>query len=114
MTENVRFEQSGVMLEWDPAKAESNETKHKVTFPDAVSCWHDPYRISREDEPHSWDETRIKLIGFSRKAELLLVCHAYREESGAIRIISARKATRQEVAFYEDGGFPDARRNRCR
>lgn len=35
MTENVRFEQSGVMFEWDPAKAESNETKHKVTFPDA-------------------------------------------------------------------------------
>ena len=45
MTENVRFEQSGVMFEWGSAKAESNETKHKVTFPDAVSCWHDPYMI---------------------------------------------------------------------
>lgn len=110
MAESVSYEQAGVLFEWDPAKAKSNEDKHKVTFPDAVSCWRDPYRIAREDEPHSWDETRIQLIGFSRKAEVLLVCHAYREESGAIRIISARKATRQEVMFYEAGGFPDGRR----
>lgn len=89
-----------------PEKARSNEAKHRVTFPDAASCWYDPYRIMREDEPHSWDETRIQLVGFSRKAELLLVCHAYREESGAIRIISARKATAQEEHFYEIGGFP--------
>ena len=110
MAESFRYRQSKLLFEWDPEKARINEEKHQVTFPDAASCWYDPYKIMREDEPHSWDETRIQLVGFSRRAELLLVCHAYREESGAIRIISARKATTQEVHFYEIGGFPSERR----
>ncbi len=62
MAESFRYRQSELLFEWDPEKARINEEKHRVTFPDAASCWYDPYKIMREDEPHSWDETRIQLV----------------------------------------------------
>lgn len=105
MGETDYYSDEGRSFEWDIHKAESNLKKHGISFVEAASCWRDPYRIKQEDEPHSWEEQRIRLLGFSRKANLLLVCHAYREERGMIRLISARKATKQEEASYESGSF---------
>ncbi|MDZ8107767.1 MAG: BrnT family toxin [Nostoc sp. DedQUE12a] len=46
-------------------------------------------------------ESSYVIIGLSRFGQLLVVAHTDREEK--IRIISARKATRQEKRFYEEG-----------
>ena len=52
------------------------------------------------DPDHSEDEHRFVLLGLSSSLKLLLVCHCYRGNANAIRIISARKATASESAFY--------------
>ena len=39
MAESFRYRQSELLFEWDPEKARINEEKHRVTFPDAASCW---------------------------------------------------------------------------
>ncbi len=53
------------------------------------------------DPKHFVGESRYIIIGISRFGQLLVVAHTDRGEK--IRIISARKATRQEKRFYEEG-----------
>jgi len=87
-------------FEWDPRKAAANFRKHGVSFEDAESVFADE-RARRIDDPdHSADEDRFLLLGLSSSLRLLVVAHCYREAGGIIRIISARKATREEQRFY--------------
>ena len=83
-------------IEYDPLKAESNLKKHGVSFPDAISALYDPSALAMED-PFSEGEPWI-LIGQSKNARLLTVIYALRNE--AIRIVSARPATRKEAKHY--------------
>ncbi len=52
-----------------------------------------------DDENSEWED-RFLLLGLSNKLNLLIVCHCHRESEGIIRIISARKATKQESQYY--------------
>ena len=92
----------GINFEWDSVKAETNLAKHHVSFEQAMETFSDPMAYSEEDEDHSWEEDRLKLIGADRVFKILLVCYCYREENNKIRIISARKATPQERKEYEN------------
>ena len=89
-------------FEWDSDKAEKNISKHDVDFDEASSVFDDPMFITFLDEEHSIDEERYITIGLSNKGRLLLVAHA--ERSDRIRIISARKATKNEEKFYQEAG----------
>ena len=89
-----------IRFEWDPAKAALNIKKHGVSFEDAQSVFYDDLAVQFYDEPHSDGEDRFLMLGMSSNAQLLLVCHCEREDGGVIRIISARKATKQEQSFY--------------
>ena len=87
-------------FEWDPVKARQNVKKHGVTFERAATIFLDPQALSQFDEEHSQEEDRWVTLGVDRTATLLVVCHTYQEEttiSARIRIISARKATRNEA-----------------
>ena len=86
---------------WDPAKAESNLRKHRVSFAEAATCFGDPLSVTIRDPLHSDDEARFVLLGLSFRARLLVVVHS--ERQGSIRIISARAATRKERSDYEQG-----------
>jgi uncharacterized protein len=91
-------------FEWDPTKARQNNKRHRVTFERAATVFLDPNQLSVFDEQHSQDEERWVTLGLDRTGTLLVVCHSYREEtetSAMIRIISARKATKNEVKQYE-------------
>ena len=90
-----------IKFDWDPAKAASNLRKHGVSFEEAQSVFYDEFAIQFYDEPHSSVEERFLMLGMSSGAHLLLVCHCERDGGGVIRIISARKATKQESSFYE-------------
>ncbi|WP_255358927.1 BrnT family toxin [Rhizobacter sp. Root1221] len=57
------------------------------------------------DDEHSSEEDRLLMLGRSSGAKLLIVCHCEREHGEVIRIISARKATKRESAFYQ-GRWP--------
>ena len=84
-----------IKFEWDEPKAIANLKKHQVSFEQAKSIFF--------DEDHSSDEERFLMLGMSSGAKLLIVCHCEREHGAVIRIISARKATKRESAFYRGG-----------
>jgi hypothetical protein len=93
-------------FEWDPVKAQRNEKRHGVPFERAATVFLDPAALSEFDEPHSQDEERWITLGLDRTGILLVVCHTFCEEtetSARIRIIAARKATKNEAKQYERG-----------
>jgi len=92
-----------IRFEWDPTKAALNVKKHAVSFEDAQTVFYDDFAVQFYDEPHSGGEDRFLMLGMSSGAQCLLVCHCEREGGDVIRIISARKATKQERSFYGHG-----------
>lgn len=89
-----------IKFEWNEAKAATNLKKHQVSFEEAKSIFYDEFGVQFFDEDHSSDEERFLMLGLSSGAKLLIVCHCERYEGAVIRIISARKATKRESAFY--------------
>ena len=89
-----------IQFEWDPSKNKSNYLKHKVSFEEAQSVFYDENAIQYFDEDHSDDEDRFIMVGTSYQLRTLLVCHCEREGGLIIRIISARKATTNEIKQY--------------
>ena len=92
-----------ITFEWDPPKAAANLEKHQVSFEEAKSVFFDEFAVQFFDSDHSSDEERFLMLGMSSGAKLLIVCHCERERGEIIRIISARKATKRESAFYQGG-----------
>jgi uncharacterized DUF497 family protein len=74
--------------------------KHQVSFEEAKSVFFDEFAVQFFDEAHSGEEERFLMLGHSSGARLLIVCHCERNHGSVIRIISARKATKRESAFY--------------
>ena len=87
-------------FEWDDNKNQTNIQKHGISFEEATSVFYDDDALIISDDAHSDDENRFILIGFSYKANILVVCHCYREQESIIRIISARKADKKETKEY--------------
>lgn len=87
-------------FEWDDNKARTNAAKHKVTFEEAATVWTDPFALIAPDPEHSTEEMREWIIGTSYLQKVLIVVYIVRDEN--IRIISARKATRNERSRYEE------------
>jgi uncharacterized DUF497 family protein len=73
--------------------------KHRVSFPDAEVVLFDPHGITREDDSAE-GEQRFVTLGLDALGRVLVVVYAYRDDT--LRIISARKATRNEVRTYEE------------
>ena len=88
-------------FEWDPNKADINLKKHGVSFQEAASVLGDPLSITFYDPDHSKNEHRFITIGMSQYSKILMVSHTDRGNN--IRIISARKTTRPERKYYEEG-----------
>ena len=90
-----------IRFEWDASKATANLRKHRVSFEEAKSVFYDEFAVQFFDDEHSSDEDRFLLLGLSSGTRLLIVCHCERDDGVVIRIISARKATQRESAFYQ-------------
>jgi uncharacterized protein len=86
--------------ERDPAKSAANQRKHGVAFDEAVTCLIDPMALVREDNDATY-EHRYVLVGMSESGRVLTVCYTMRGETP--RLISARKATKQEEKYYAQG-----------
>ena len=87
-------------FEWDSGKSHANRRKHGISFEDAQAVFLDENALMIHDPDHSDDEDRFILLGLSAAIRLLAVCHCYRKGDEVIRIISARKATRNEQKMY--------------
>ena len=90
-------------FEWDQNKEKSNILKHGVTFEEALYVFADLFVLSTFDDEHSDDEDRYVLLGKSLNETILVVIHTFRDKSGVelVRIISARKATKNEKKVYQ-------------
>jgi len=90
-----------IRFEWDNAKASSNQRKHGVSFEEAQSVFYDEFAIQFFDGENT-EEDRFILLGMSNLSRVLVVIHCERcANVDAIRIISARRATKHERNFYE-------------
>jgi uncharacterized protein len=89
-----------LLFEWDTNKARKNLRIHDVTFDEASTAFGDTLSLTIYDPLHSGEEDRIVLIGSSHKNRLLVIVHTERKDK--IRIISARKATKNERKQYEE------------
>lgn len=87
-------------FEWDENKNEINKKKHKISFEEAKTVFYDEEALLIDDPEHSQEEERFIILGLSKKANMLVVCHCYRASETVIRIISARKATKNEIKQY--------------
>ena len=93
-------------FQWDPNKARSNQGKHGISFQSATQIFKDPAMMTVFDEAHSLDEDRWITLGQAASGQCLVVVHTFEQVEDnriEIRIISVRKATRQEIQQYEGG-----------
>jgi uncharacterized DUF497 family protein len=95
MTKEIQFT-------WDEKKEASNRQKHGISFNEAKSVFYDENARLIHDPDHSETEDRFIILGMSTRLRLLVVVHCYLDMQGIIRIISARKATRNETKQYEE------------
>ncbi len=88
-------------FEWDDNKEAQNRRKHGISFQEARSVFFDEQALLISDPDHSEDEERFILLGLSSALRTLVVCHCDRRAGDVIRLISARRANRQERELYE-------------
>ena len=89
-----------VSFSWDENKAAQNARKHKVSFEEAMSVFLDENAVEFFDPDHSEDEDRFLMLGMSWRLRLLAVHYTLRKRGRQIRIISARRATKNEARAY--------------
>lgn len=85
-----------IQITFDPSKADSNLIKHGISFDEAKIALFDPNALVREDYNHN--EPRFVLLGMANR--LLVVVYCYVDNDDMIRLISARKATKNEEKQY--------------
>ena len=91
------------MFIWDTKKAQSNYEKHGVSFEEAVTAFNDEFGLELDDIKHSTTEKRYARFAVSSEGRVLTVIFTVRRLSNdkeAIRIISARCASREERKNY--------------
>ena len=93
----------GIRFEWDEAKNRKNQRAHGVSFEEAQTVFLDENAQRFYDPDHSENEDRFLMLGISFRLRVLIVCHCYRASDAIIRIMSARKADKQEEADYWSG-----------
>jgi uncharacterized protein len=85
-------------FEWSKAKAKANFRQHGVSFDLAKTVFSDPFAIERLDDREDYGEDRFVIIGAAEGGTLLFV--AYTEREDCIRIISGRRAMKNEQDDY--------------
>lgn len=68
-----------IHFNWDSKKNIINQKKHGVSFEEAASVFFDEEALIIDDPDHSVQEDRFIILGVSVNANLLVVCHCYRE-----------------------------------
>ena len=92
---NKEWMYQGVNFVCDEAKQRQNSRKHGVDLLEASAVFFDPLAFINHDLEHSVGEDRFYILGRSEGGRLLFVSYTVRGE--AVRIISVRRATKQEV-----------------
>ncbi len=85
-----------------PTLRSMGSKKHGIDFHEAATVLDDTLSSTFPDTGHSsLLEPRFLTIGMSSRGRIVVVAHT--EHDDTVRIISARRATRHERRFYEEG-----------
>lgn len=102
-TTSCNYGQTLMRFEWDEAKRRSNALKHGIDFADCEAVF-EGRTYTEDDDRFGYGEQRFITFGF---LDEMVVKIAHTESSDVIRLISARKATRDEQTFfYKTLGLP--------
>ena len=91
-------------FEWDESKNLSNISKHGIDFEQAKMVFNDPNLLTFEDNRFNYGEIREISIGqllLSTQIKIIIIVVVHTQRDGKIRLISARKANKQERKRYE-------------
>ena len=86
-----------IEFEWDNVKARDNRLKHGVSFEFAAKAFRDPFGMEWIDDREDYGEVRTVLLGMADGTILVVV---YTERETRIRLIPARRATKNEQDTY--------------
>ena len=84
--------------QWNPEKADVNLNKHGIDFADAVGVFEDEWALTLAEQTNA-GEQRFVSIGTDFLGRVVVVVYTYRRDD--IRLISARRATKNERNVYE-------------
>lgn len=91
-----------IKFEWNDTKASKNIEKHGISFEEATTVFYDDFALQYFDREHSQlKEDRFLILEMSNNSRILMICHCEKESGDIIRIISARKATKNEKKSYQ-------------
>jgi len=99
---DITWIDQGITFACDEIKNIQNLRKHRIALREASTIFFDHMAHLRYDRGHSEDEDRFCLTGRTADGRLLFV--AFTQRGNDVRIISARRATKQEVKYYEFQG----------
>lgn len=85
-------------FEWDEAKAQANLSKHGVSFETAAQI----FKRDRLSVRHEWVENEFRETDIGMADNLIILVVAHTDRNGVVRIISARRATRNERRLFDD------------
>lgn len=103
-----------IKFEWDENKNQTNQKKHGISFEEAKEVFFDDDAILFDDPEHPKGEERFLIIGLIQKEKICIVSHCYRDKENTIRIISARKATKNEKKYTQIDGRGEKHETRIR
>lgn len=86
-------------FEWDERKRLANLAKHGIDFVDACKAWEKPI-IDPADERIQDDEYRPTALGVIGEDEIIIAI-VYTTRDNVVRMISARRARRNERQVYQ-------------
>lgn len=83
-------------FEWDEHKRQKNIKKHGIDFLDILQVF-EGYTLTLEDTRFDYDEERLTTFGLLKNH---VVCVVHTEMEDTIRLISARKASKNESKYF--------------
>ena len=98
---NYNIIMNEISFEWDENKNKENIKKHGIDFDEAKTVFYDEMALVFDDPDHSYEEERFLIIGYSLRERICIVSHCFINDD-IIRIISARKALKDEIRDYHD------------
>lgn len=84
-------------FEWDENKNRANQRKHEISFDEAAENFR--YQMYEQIDPRT-DYGELRYIGIGRNRYFVILTVVYTERGNLIRIISARRANKQEKNIY--------------
>ena len=88
-----------MVFEFDPTKSAANKAKHGIDFVEAQALWADDGLVDTKSTANVASELRFLAIGRIEGKNWTAICTLRGE---AVRIISVRRARKEEVEYYED------------